>query len=195
MNAMNTAWPAADLPVARILAIRAFLQQELSAQLRDRGACCPRRIDVSTLKRPVERALFFRKALVLGTATLGEHCDIDWRVKPCTRSDSALARRFHQAKPPQIPEDARAPSPGNLTVVDPPQRLQYRFIRIRGHVHPISDADKRADRHNRAVTAPIAMVSSMTSAAIIARQTAPRRMIPLARGHRRIIGAPSPIGP
>ena len=100
----------------------------------DRGK--RRHILVRAPLRPAKQALLFRKTRKLGSTTVGQHGDVDGRMETRARRDSALAHCLHQAKAAQIFENARTPGPRNLTILNPPQRLEYYFIRIRGHPNP-----------------------------------------------------------
>jgi hypothetical protein len=125
----------------------------LGAQVGDRGADRSRRVVVRSLHGPTERALFPCEAREFGAATLGQYCDVDWRVKASAGGNSALSHRIHQAEAAQILENARTSSPRNLSILNSPQRLEYRFIRIRGHSDPFLRYTRHADRHASDITA------------------------------------------
>ncbi len=93
-------------------------------------------VTIGPALRPGERPLLPGKARELGTPTLGKHSDVHRRMKARAGRNGALARRFHQTEAAQVLENARAPGPWDLTILDTPESLEYRFVRIHGHLDP-----------------------------------------------------------
>lgn len=113
-------------------------------------------IIVRTTIDPGGQLLVTLEARELGAAAVRQHGDVDGSMKSRGGRDRLLPDRVHQPERPEIFEYARATRPRHLAILHPPQRVEHRFVGIRGHLDSFLKCSDNAKRHARRGLRPLA---------------------------------------